>query len=356
MMNANNLFDYAGCIHVHSSYSFDGRTPVQEILKAANRCGLDFIMLTDHDVIQARDDGLEGWHNGTLLIVGQEIAPRFNHYLAFQLEKAIPVEEEDTNIDPQGYIDRVKGAGGIGFIAHPDHEGSELFHVKHYPWLQWKVTGFDGVGIWDFMTDWQMALTGYAKALYAYLFPAMVLKGPRPVTLQRWDHLNRDRKIIGIGELDNHNTVKRISKLSVPVFPFSRAFRTIRTHILTDSPLKGGNVSDISTMISALSKGRVYISLDSFKPARGFSFTVEDEQCRSHMGDTFDLKGNATLRVTLPYKALIRLVKNGVTWQEEIKKDIEIAVMEPGIYRAESWLKIMGKIRPWIFSNPIYVR
>jgi hypothetical protein len=109
-------------------------------------------------------------------------------------------------------------------------------------------------------------------------------------------------------------------------------------------------------MISALSKGRVYISLDSFKPARGFSFTVEDEQCRSHMGDTFDLKGNATLRVTLPYKALIRLVKNGVTWQEEIKKDIEIAVMEPGIYRAESWLKIMGKIRPWIFSNPIYVR
>jgi len=74
-----NLNDYAGIIHLHSAYSFDGRAPIAEIIGAAKRNEIDFLFLTDHSTLQARSDGWEGWHGRTLLIVGEEIAPRFNH-------------------------------------------------------------------------------------------------------------------------------------------------------------------------------------------------------------------------------------------------------------------------------------
>ena len=81
-----------------------------------------------------------------------------------------------------------------------------MFHVKHYPWTDWSVTGYTGMGIWDFMTDWQNSLTGYLRAVLSYAFPALFLRGPSPKTLERWDRLSQERRVVGIGELDNHDT------------------------------------------------------------------------------------------------------------------------------------------------------
>ena len=185
-----NFYDYTGIIHSHSAYSFDGRAPIGEILEAARINGIDFVMLTDHSNLRAKEEGFEGWHGDTLLIVGQEIAPRFNHYLAFQIDTPVVIAEDEPDSDPQAYVDEVLARGGMGFIAHPDHEGTELFHVKHYPWLDWSVTGYTGIGIWDFMTDWQNTLRGYPRSILSFLFPAFFLTGPRKVTLERWDRLN----------------------------------------------------------------------------------------------------------------------------------------------------------------------
>ncbi len=87
-------------------------------------------MLTDHDHLRARDEGWEKWHKNTLLIVGQEISPRFNHYLAFNTASAIFYPKDAQNIPPQKYIDKVNAQGGFGLIAHPDHGGAPMFHVK----------------------------------------------------------------------------------------------------------------------------------------------------------------------------------------------------------------------------------
>ena len=35
---------------------------------------------------------------------------------------------------------------------------------------------------------------------------------------------------------------------------------------------------------------------------------------------------------------------------------IGFPVKEPCAYRLEAWLKLDGEWRPWIFSNPVYVR
>jgi hypothetical protein len=38
------------------------------------------------------------------------------------------------------------------------------------------------------------------------------------------------------------------------------------------------------------------------------------------------------------------------------RAEFAFTVKEPGAYRLEAWLKLDDESRPWIFSNPIYVR
>jgi hypothetical protein len=348
------LFDYTGIIHFHSEHSWDGRISIGEIINAARENNVDFLMLTDHSCQEARKNGLEGWNEEVLLVVGQEISPRFNHYIAFGVDEDIAVDEGET-IAPQGYIDQVRRGGGIGFIAHPDHEGTELFHVKHFPWVDWAVSGYTGLGIWDFMTDWQSSLTGYPKALLSFVFPAYFLHGPRQVTLDRWDRLNRTSKVVGIGELDNHDTPKTICGLSVSVFNFKKAFRFIRTHLLLDKPFEKDNVKDINAIINALRGGRAYIALEHFKRAEGFLMYIFDNTTTATMGDEFILNDNAVLRIETPVQCKIRIVRDGKILQEDLAARLEYPISERGVYRVEAYIKILYKYRPWIFSNPIYV-
>ncbi len=349
------LTDYTGVIHLHSAYSFDGRTPIVEILAAAIANGIDFLLLTDHGTLKGRSDGWEGWHGGTLLIVGEEIAPRFNHLLAFQLPESIMSPDDPPDMPPQVYLDRIRTRGGIGFIAHPDHEGTPLFHVKHYPWTDWSATGYTGLGIWDFMTDWQNSLTGYLRAALSYVWPAFFLRGPSPQALARWDRLSQERRVVGIGELDNHDTVSRIWRFKLSIFPFARVFRLIRTHILTTAPLSGNSRTDITTVLDTLKSGRAYVALDRYRNASGFSLLLtEDGRCAT-MGDEFILHRTAEITASVPYKARIRLIRNGNLFHETTGKELSLTLREPGIYRIEADLKVYGRYRPWIFSNPITV-
>ena len=47
--NSMSLYDYTGVIHLHSSFSHDGHTPMEQIIHSAQNNGVDFLMLTDHD-------------------------------------------------------------------------------------------------------------------------------------------------------------------------------------------------------------------------------------------------------------------------------------------------------------------
>jgi hypothetical protein len=348
------LYDYTGVIHVHSVYSFDGRVPMPEMLEAARKNCIDFIMLTDHSNLQAREEGFEGWHGDTLLIVGQEIAPRFNHYIAFQTNSPI-IPKCETDINPQIYMDQVRAQGGIGFIAHPDHGGTKLFHVKHYPWLNWAVTGYTGIGIWDFMTDWQSTLNSYTTALCSFFFPAFFLRGPKKETLQRWDQLNQNTRVVGIGELDNHDTMKKVMGLNFSVFPFAKAFKLVRTHVITEKPLVKDNKRDIELLLSALKQGRAYIAGEYYYESKGFSFVLTDDSQNATMGDEFLLDDEACLSVMLPVTAKVRIIKDGTLFREEITHNLICKISQRGVYRVEAYLKVFGKYLPWIFSNPIYV-
>ena len=84
------LHEYVGIIHIHSTYS-DGSQTIQEIAKIAQDLSLDFLMFTDHNTLQAKRDQIEGWHSGVLVIIGYEMNDEndLNHYLIFNLNQEL---------------------------------------------------------------------------------------------------------------------------------------------------------------------------------------------------------------------------------------------------------------------------
>lgn len=334
------MFDYCGAIHIHSFYSFDGHRKMDEIIESANRCGLDFIVITDHFSIEAKK--YEGWHKNTLVIAAEEISPRYNHYLAFDIKNAVIVDKQENN--PQKYIDEVNRLGGYGFISHPDHGGNKKFDIKSYRWNDWMnseksefIKNYTGFCIWDLQTDWQETLKNYPTALLSYLMPAYFLKGPRKETLKRWDALNQKEKKYGIGEIDNHESIRRYLGIKFKVFPFDFAFRTIRTHITPDEPFSKSD-SDIEKIHGALKTGKSFVSNDYFSNAKGFQFYRENDK----------------ITAKIPRAAKIKIIKNGNLFAESFSDTVIVKSDGKGVYRCECYLKKFG-FRPWIFSNPIFV-
>jgi hypothetical protein len=368
------VFDYTGCIHFHSAYSYDARIPLPRIITDASRSKLDFAIVTDHFRLDARKDGLEGYHASpqpspvgrgrseaageakpVLLIVGEEISPRYNHYLAFGITK--PIVTWKTETDVQRLIDEVNAQGGFGFIAHPDHAGAPLVGSRAYPWIRWDVHGYAGMGIWDLMSDWSSSLTSPWKTLVACWRPAEVLQGPPAKTLARWDELTQKGHCVAIGEIDNHGHRRSFFGVTREIFPFEFAFRTIRTHVLLDKPLVQRAGEDTATILAAIQRGQSYVSFDLWNDPRGFSFTIYDEQKGAYPGGEFIRKGQAILETKLPSPGRIRLIHNGRLVKDETRRaalqwDVDVS----GVYRVEAQQFRGGRWRPWIYSNPIWVK
>jgi len=388
------MHDYAGCVHFHSAYSYDARVPLPRILNDAARVGLDFAILTDHFRLDARAEGFEGyfaspqpspggtigpmrpWTDGpasseskgcwggrqspgeaksVLLIVGEEISPRYNHYLALNIQKPVVVWKTETHA--QRLIDEVNAQGGFGFIAHPDHAGAPLVGSRAFPWIDWGVRGYAGLGLWDLMSDWNSALSTPWKTLLACLRPAHALKGPSVAALARWDKLTQNAHCAAIGEIDNHGHRRSFFGLTRDVFSFEFAFRTIRTHVLLEKPLTKNAPADAEMILSALRKGQSYVSLDIWNDPTGFSFRVYDDMAEAGPGGEFTRSGQALLEAKLPRPGRLCLIRNGRLIKDERRRaalqwDIDL----PGVYRIEAHQRISGRWHPWIFSNPIWVK
>ena len=89
--------------------------------------------------------------------------------------------------------------------------------------------------------------------------------------------------------------------------------------------------------------------------ATGFSYVLSGTP-QAVMGDEAKCAGEQKLLAQFPVACRIRLIKDGKAAADQEGDHLEYAVAGPGVYRVEGWLKIDGEDRPWIYSNPIYVR
>lgn len=345
------MHEAVGVIHLHSTFS-DGTADIGEIMTAASRNHLDFVVLTDHDTLRALEFGYEAYHDGIMLLCGYEITPEKDHYLVLGTDKLIK-----SDGGPQAFVPAVRYAGGLGFIAHPDHVGVPRFGVGRYDWTNWEVDGFTGVGVWDLMTDWQERVTGIWQGIKGVLNPLGHIRGPRAVTLKRWDEMNLKRRVVGIGEIDNHGKHHGFLFIRLTIFPYRFAMGTVHNHLLLEKPLSGNFKRDKRALLDVLRLGRLYISMEAFGSAKGFRFWGELSYGKSlSMGDRVEFSEGVAFRVESPREAKIRLLCSGVVVKEAVGNRLEYEAGSPGVYRAEVYLPSeSGKNHslPWVFSNPI---
>jgi hypothetical protein len=318
--------DLACVIHVHSTWS-DGTGSVPQIMRAARKAGVDVVVLTDHDNLRAREHGQEGWHDGVLLLVGEEITPPENHYLAFGTEG----HTRKANRTPAEVCEAVARAGGFGFAAHPFSEGSKLFRRRGIPFDD--LDCVSGIEVWSFVNDTGEAVERYRDVVRFLTSPNRFIDHPPARNLRRWDELNRTKRVVAIGGLDAHQVGLRVGRwVPLRLMSYKRSFRHIRTHVLIEGePTR-------EAVFAALREGRSYIAMDSLAPARGFSFGRE--------GDT--------LSVRVPRRARLRLLHDGVEVATATGQELDHPATEPGSYRAEAYLHAHGRERTWILSNPIH--
>jgi hypothetical protein len=345
------MHDLACVVHLHSLYS-DGTGTVPEIARAARRAGADVVLLTDHDTLEARRRGEEGWYGDVLLLVGEEVSPaRRNHYLAFGVDEEI----DHSDLDALGICRAVAEAGGFGFAAHPWSAGSERFRkrVGHgMPFDGLDSEHLHGVELWSFVNDTGEAVDSVAGLLRFVLAPERALDHPPERNVRAWDELCRERRVVALGGLDAHQFGRRVGRfVPLRIMSYQRSFRFIRTHVLCERPPTGELEHDREQVFAALREGRCFIAVDSIAPARGFSFEADDVP----MGGEA-LAGRRTLRVRAPLPARLRLMRDGAEIAGAGGTLLDAEVEEPGVYRVEALRSAHGRERTWILSNPIYLR
>ncbi|MBK9207568.1 MAG: hypothetical protein IPL71_04380 [Anaerolineales bacterium] len=141
------------------------------------------------------------------------------------------------------------------------------------------------------------------------------------------------------------------------IFPYEFHFRTVNTHVILADSLIGDVNADKKAIYAALEKGHCFVGYDLPAATRGFHFTAQGMDKTAIMGDEIPAKGGVTLQARIPSEAEIRLLKDGVvikTWKKGLS--CTHITTEPGVYRIEVYRRYLGKLRGWIYSNPIYVR
>jgi predicted metal-dependent phosphoesterase TrpH len=101
-------------LHVHTKYSRDCESPVEDAVAAAKAAGLKGIAITDHNTIGGNAEGDRLSTEEFLVIPGIEISSRDGHILGLGVNKLIP-----KNLSASDTIELIREQGGIAISAHP---------------------------------------------------------------------------------------------------------------------------------------------------------------------------------------------------------------------------------------------
>ncbi len=345
---------YSGAIHIHSTYS-DGGGSVADIVRAGQNAGPDFLILTDHDTLQPRFDGHQGYHDGLLLLVGEEVNTSAGHLLALGVGRDV---DQDGPLGLPALIDEISEAGGVSIAAHP---------TGRRPWTDWTVEEMDGLELLNANSDWRD--DGVLELLRAVVFLPFLPDGvfnsliDRPdEAIRLWMHRAQRQPVTVIGSLDAHERIKLWGERHLAFPTYERMFGLIRTYVITGMELTGDAGIDEGILLDAIRRGSCYVVLEGYEPAPGFSFELTMGPETKSMGASVGFREGGRLHVTAPSSGpvRIRLYRNDVPLIETEGHELFLEVPGPGVYHTEVY-QLRGTLlrgereRLWIISNAIRV-
>ncbi|HXI23833.1 MAG TPA: hypothetical protein VNG71_08150 [Pyrinomonadaceae bacterium] len=354
--SADDYVDYKGVIHVHTSLGGHSNGTFAELIAAAKTNQLDFVIMTEHP--QAEFDTsamtLSGVHSGVLFVNGNEVSTANGDRLL--LVPGTANAPSMNSPSTQQIIDQQNAAAGLAFVAYPSESQN------------WQSTTPNGVEVYNLFTNTKEAnrlglffdglwsYRSYADLMFANFFS-------RPdENLKRWDQAvnSSNRKLVAIAGNDAHSNIgvslndeSGNQLMGIKLDPYERSFRTVRTHVL----IKKDKGLTRESLVEALSQGHCYISFDLFSDASGFRFTAAETD--RMMGDDLTANNQPKLTVRTPLPARLVLMKNGIPFEEKTGTSAEFLSSGPGTYRIEAYLSGLtspAQGKPWVISNPIYLK
>lgn len=339
------LHDLRGAIHVHTHLSHDSEGTLSEILRAAHEAELDFVALTDHETPAIFATGPAGEIEGVILIRGMEVnrpcfgtADRCPSLLALGLSE--PLSTEGMSLAE--VVAAVRAQGGLPFVAHPRG------------WSEWSIPGLTGLEIYDVLDDALDSPFELVRLFFDFLrsydthpdevFLSML---DRPEGhLEHWDELLRERAWVGIAGNDAHQNIRVFGRL---FDPYARSFRFVTTHVWASARSE-------AAILEALAAGRAYVAFELLADARGFRFEATRGDTVVRSSETIERHPSLRLRVRTPLPARILVLRDGQPVGRCECRELRLTAERSGPYRVEAQLHVAGAWRPWILSNPIFVR
>lgn len=141
----------SGINHIHTGYSYDGKSSLQEVADLARKRGHDFLLITEHND-DFDDEKMERFvaeceqlsTDGLVVIPGLEVNCDFGrHLLAIGVRRYIDMAEPDEAIG------RIKENHGLAVFAHP-----ALYQFR--PFFK-SVNDLNGVEVWNAHFDGRYA-------------------------------------------------------------------------------------------------------------------------------------------------------------------------------------------------------
>jgi hypothetical protein len=354
-----------GVYHVHSRES-DGTGTVQEIAAAAERAGLQFVVLTDHQDA-SRPSRLPRYFGSVLVVEAAEISAVPGHYVALGIPQApYPLAGEARDV-----VDDVRRLGGFGVAAHPDSPREGL------RWFDWNAP-IDGLEWFNADSQWRAEpVLRLLRAIPQYpIRPAETVASmfARPdATLRRWDSLTAARRIVGLAASDAHARLgigggsdPYEGGLTIPAPSYEAVFRALSLTVELDAAFTRDAGTDASRLLSAIRAGHVYAVADGFGTPGRLRFEARSGAATAREGDILPIRGPVSLRAEceLPPGSTMTLIRNGspvLTTEGPVLdwtvRDAEDGGSLRGTFRVEVHIAdhTGADAMPWIVSNPIYV-
>lgn len=358
---ASGRFDYAGLIHVHSSYSDDASGTYASLARTAAAQGIRFLVVTDHNTLEPITAGEEGWRDGVLMLTGVESSRPEGHLLGMNVTTAPMDREEPTD----AFLTAMTNQNGLTLLAHAAH--------RKWAWEGPVDDRVDGMEILDLADQFYAApvaakLTAIALLPFNRMGAYLELGADNAPTLRIWDRMTQQRRFVGVYAPDLHQSIELWRGQSLVFPPAAEIMRIARNHIVSSVPLSGDFQTDRALVYRAIRDGHLYVSLDVLGEATGFMFTARQDQSEAWMGDEITAGPQTVYSVSLPsvagsMGAVTRVLRNGVEVTRSQPGALSFVYEDerPGVYRTETVVMIPTAFGPdreaiWIYSNPIYSR
>jgi hypothetical protein len=324
-----------GAYHVHSRLS-DGRWSPDEIASAAVRAGLQFVVLTDHNLIEIPPPR---YVQGVLLVFATELSTPWGHVVALGLRRGLGPTERNGNVMAQ-----IHQQNGLALLAHPVQ--------KKNPWRNWRLAEeADGLELYSGDSLYRDALRHPFQVLLPVVGTYIVRPSWGLWMLARANPEVREQLLT----LSLHRRFEAFCALDAHGWPsYEAPFQALALYLdEIGQPLSPEAGEAGEQVLSALRNGAFHCGFSDWAFADGFRMRGElDKQRRAPSGAALEL-----VLPPLPASQLRVEVFGGGHWEEARQR---LVLDRPGPLWVEIWVRPEEGLptrswRPWIVSSPIQV-